>query len=400
MSFWQRIIEAVSGEGGRPTTQRDDDEWRNSSLYAFVDLEVGINDKAIHDIGALRWDGATMHTTNKTKVLDFIKEAHYLCGHNIIHHDAKYLFGHNQTQWALVDTLYMSPLLFPEKPYHRLVKDDKLVSEQVNNPVSDCQKACDLLMDEVERWHSFTENKRMIMTSLLAGIPEFSGFLNFVDAKAGKRELLTDAIHKEYKGRICEHADMADIIAQQPVELAYALALIDTTDYRSITPPWVLHHYPCVEEVVRKLRHARCKQGCDYCRRQLDIHANLKNFFGYDQFRSYEGEPLQENAVRAAAEGLSLLAIFPTGGGKSLTFQLPALMEGRSVHGLTVVISPLQSLMKDQVDKLAERGITDAVTINGLLNPIERTNAIQRVMQGDASLLYIAPERLRSKTIE
>ena len=400
MSFWHRIIEAVSGEGGRPTTQRDDDEWRNSSLYAFVDLEVGINDKAIHDIGALRWDGATMHTTNKTKVLDFIKDAHYLCGHNIIHHDAKYLFGHNQTQWALVDTLYMSPLLFPEKPYHRLVKDDKLVSEQVNNPVSDCQKACDLLMDEVERWHSFTENKRMIMTSLLAGIPEFSGFLNFVNAKAGKRELLTNAIRKEYKGRICEHADMADIIAQQPVELAYALALIDTTDYRSITPPWVLHHYPGVEEVVRKLRHARCKQGCDYCRRQLDIHANLKNFFGYDQFRSYEGEPLQENAVRAAAEGLSLLAIFPTGGGKSLTFQLPALMEGRSVHGLTVVISPLQSLMKDQVDKLAERGITDAVTINGLLNPIERTNAIQRVMQGDASLLYIAPEMLRSKTIE
>ena len=89
MSFWHRILEAVSGEGGRPTTQRDDDEWRNSSLYAFVDLEVGINDKAIHDIGALRWDGATMHTTNKTKVLDFIKDAHYLCGHNIIHHDAK-----------------------------------------------------------------------------------------------------------------------------------------------------------------------------------------------------------------------------------------------------------------------------------------------------------------------
>lgn len=75
-------------------------------------------------------------------------------------------------------------------------------------------------------------------------------------------------------------------------------------------------------------------------------------------------------------------------------------MEGRSVHGLTVVISPLQSLMKDQVDNLAERGITDAVTINGLLDPISRSLAIQRVLDGDASLLYIAPEMLRSKTIE
>ena len=93
---------------------------------------------------------------------------------------------------------------------------------------------------------------------------------------------------------------------------------------------------------------------------------NLKTFFGYEQFRTYEGEPLQEQAAQAAVKGKSLLAIFPTGGGKSLTFQLPALMEGRSVHGLTIVISPLQSLMKDQVDNLADRGITDAVTINGL----------------------------------
>lgn len=123
-------------------------------------------------------------------------------------------------------------------------------------------------------------------------------------------------------------------------------------------------------------------------------------FYGYDKFRTYNGEPLQENAVKAAVDGKSLLAIFPTGGGKSLTFQLPALMSGRSVHGLTVVISPLQSLMKDQVDNLADRGITDAVTINGLLDPISRSLAIERVMNGDASLLYIAPEMLRSKTIE
>lgn len=75
-------------------------------------------------------------------------------------------------------------------------------------------------------------------------------------------------------------------------------------------------------------------------------------------------------------------------------------MDGRTVHGLTVVISPLQSLMKDQVDNLADRGFTDAVTINGLLDPISRSQAIEQVRSGDASLLYIAPEMLRSKTIE
>lgn len=133
---------------------------------------------------------------------------------------------------------------------------------------------------------------------------------------------------------------------------------------------------------------------------RLDVHYNLRRFFGYSEFRTYNGEPLQEQAARAAVSGRSLLAIFPTGGGKSLTFQLPALMEARATHSLTVVISPLQSLMKDQVDNLSERGITDAVTINGLLDPISRALAIERVQTGDASLLYIAPEMLRSKTIE
>ena len=208
-------------------------------------------------------------------------------------------------------------------------------------------------------------------------------------------------ISNEYRGRICQYADITAIIELYPVELAYALALIDTTDERSVTPGWVLHNYPGVEYVIGVLRQRHCQEpDCEYCNHFLDIHANLKAYFGYNEFRTYEGEPLQERAAKAAVEGRSLLAVFPTGGGKSLTFQLPALMAGRTVHGLTVVISPLQSLMKDQVDNLAERGITDAVTINGLLDPITRASAIERVQEGEASLLYIAPEMLRSKTIE
>lgn len=242
--------------------------------------------------------------------------------------------------------------------------------------------------------------KAVDFSTLLQDYDEFNGFLAFVNAKAGSKESLAELIRSEYRGKICEHADIENAINQYPCELAYALALIDTTDYRSITPAWVLHNYPNVENMVRMLRHVKCREGCSYCNNELDVHVNLKRFFGFDKFRTYDGEPLQENAVNAAVGHKSLLAIFPTGGGKSLTFQLPALMEGRSVHGLTVVISPLQSLMKDQVDNLAERGITDAVTINGLLDPISRSEAIQRVMNGDASLLYISPEMLRSKTIE
>ena len=395
MSFWSKFIETIGGEN-----HSQEEVSNDASRYAFVDVEVGLKDKRIHDIGILRWDGAKYHSADKRAAISFLEDVDFVCGHNVIHHDMKYLLGDEVQRWQLVDTLYVSPLLFPERPYHHLLKDDKLMNEQMNNPVNDCEKACDLLMDEIAKWKALPVAQRFIYATLLHDVMEFAGFLAMVDAEVCDETTLVEHIHTAYDGRICRHADLAAIIEQQPVELAFALALISTTERNSITPPWVLHNYPNVENVVHRLRHTRCAEGCDYCRKYLDAHYNLKYFFGYDQFRTYEGEPLQENAVKAAVDSKSLLAIFPTGGGKSLTFQLPALMEARSVHGITVVISPLQSLMKDQVDNLAERGITDAVTINGLLDPISRSLAIERVQSGDASLLYIAPEMLRSKTIE
>ena len=368
--------------------------------WAIIDVEVSMNDHKIHDIGALRYDGAIYHGCPKNEFLEFINNVDYLCGHNIINHDAKYLFGSESIKWILVDTLYLSPLLFPERPYHRLLKDDKLISDQMNNPVNDCEKAHDLLMDEISCWNELSERKRRILCSLLKNKNEFKGFLSMIGADSSVTNIPA-LIWNEYKGRICQYADIVALIEQYPCELAYALSLIDTSDERSITPGWVLHNYPGVEYVIDILRQRHCSEpDCEYCNKLLDLRNNLKAFFGYDDFRKYEGEPLQERAAQAAVDGKSLLAIFPTGGGKSLTFQLPALMAGRTVHGLTVVISPLQSLMKDQIDSLKERGITDAVTINGLLDPISRSLAIQQVQDGEASILYIAPEMLRSKTIE
>ena len=371
-----------------------------SKNIAFVDTEVGLKDHKIHDIGALRDDGATFHQASQTALNQFLQEGKvdYICGHNLIHHDAHYL----HLNGILIDTLYLSPLLFPKRPYHHLVKDDKLMSEQMNNPVNDCEKAKELLMDEIAAWNLLSENKRKIFTLLLQHEEEFRGFLMYVGT-IETDETTTDVselILSEYKNHICAHADIPALAAQSPCGLAYALALIGTDDYQSVTPGWVLHNYPEVEHFIYVLCHTQCADGCEYCNHMLDIHYNLKQLFGYDAFRTYDGEPLQEQASQAAVDGKSLLAIFPTGGGRSLTFQLPALMDGRTVHGLTVVISPLQSLMKDQVDNLADRGFTDAVTINGLLDPISRSLAIERVLSGDATLLYIAPEMLRSNTIE
>lgn len=394
MSIWNKIIDTITT--GNPLKKY---EGLDASHFAFIDTEVGVKDHRLHDIGAIRWDGAIFHKNDKDALIDFLKGIDYICGHNVIHHDINYLFGKKKFRWLSVDTLYISPLLFPERPYHRLLKDDKLQTDQINNPVNDCEKSRDLLMDEISQWKLLKKEKQIIFASLLKDRIEFYGFLSMVDAECDDNDL-PNIIRNTYSGKICQHADLELLIKEYPCELAYALALIDTSDHRSITPAWVLYNFPYVETVIKILRFTRCNEGCDYCNTTLDIHYSLKRFFGFDEFRTYEGEPLQENATKAAVEHKSLLAIFPTGGGKSLTFQLPALMSSESIHGLTVVISPLQSLMKDQVDNLAERGIAGAVTINGLLDPITRSHAIQRVIDGDASLLYIAPEMLRSNTIE
>ena len=113
----------------------------------------------------------------------------------------------------------------------------------MNNPVNDCKKANDLLLDEIACWNSLPKEKRILFASLLKGKKEFEGFLSIMNAEY-INERIPELINKLYVGKICQHTDLDMLIEQYPCGLAYALALIDTTDYRSITPGWVLYNYP------------------------------------------------------------------------------------------------------------------------------------------------------------
>ena len=371
-----------------------------SLVVAFIDTEVSPDGRKVYDFGAFIEPEEKFHAASKDEFAKFIRNAEYLCGHNILHHDLKFLADiPGLKRKKTIDTLYLSPLLFPRRPYHKLVKDEKLQVEEMNNPLNDSLKARDLFYDEISAFNNLSKELQSIYYKLLHKREEFEGFFDYIGFEEASTDL-AGLIQTQFKGLICDHADIPRLVSEHPTELAYALALIHCGDTFSITPPWVLHQFPAVEHILKVLCNTPCHQPCSYCDERLDIHKNLQSVFGYKEFRTFDGEPMQEKAVQAAADGKSLLTIFPTGGGKSLTFQLPAIMAGRNEHGLTVVISPLQSLMKDQVDNLADKGITEAVTINGLLDPISRTNAFERVADGSASILYIAPEMLRSKTLE
>jgi ATP-dependent DNA helicase RecQ len=114
-----------------------------------------------------------------------------------------------------------------------------------------------------------------------------------------------------------------------------------------------------------------------------DARAVLRARFGFDQFR-----PGQERAVSAVLEGRDTLVVLPTGGGKSVCYQVPAML----LPGLTVVVSPLISLMKDQVDALTARGMP-ATFVNSTLTSAEVSERMTRVAKGQVKLLYVAPER-------
>ena len=113
------------------------------SLWRCLDLEASAEDGKIRDIGALREDGAVFHGSSVRELFHFLQGTEILCGHNILHHDLKLLQEQAGVRWqgAVIDTLYLSPLLFPRHPYHALLKDDKLQTEELNNPVNDCRKA-------------------------------------------------------------------------------------------------------------------------------------------------------------------------------------------------------------------------------------------------------------------
>ena len=122
----------------------------------------------------------------------------------------------------------------------------------------------------------------------------------------------------------------------------------------------------------------------------MTAQETLKEYWGYDSFR-----PKQEEIVDAALEGRDVLAILPTGGGKSVCFQVPGMMK----DGIAIVVTPLIALMKDQVQNLTDRGIR-ALCINAGMGRREVDNALNNALYGDFKFLYVSPERLGTRLFQ
>lgn len=377
----------------------------------FLDLEIDSKTEELQAYGLVFGDekaqGRNIYLLNK-----LIVQAPIICGHNLICFDLPYLQKipglQLQDDFLTIDTLLLSVLLRPDQKRHKLEKDYLLSLSAKNDPLLDALNCKDLFHDLIHCFEDLSADRQSIFLSLLRNQGGFDGFWKLVGERVPRLEqdLIADAIRKTFEGKLCTTVDLGKIITGGPIELAMVLSILDGKSPQLFTPSWLLHQYPRVSRVFTLLRNTSCRNPeCEYCNKVLNHKLQLKTIFGYDNFRRFEGDlpneaPLQERAVIAALQDESFIVLFPTGGGKSITFQLPALMRGISSNTLTVVISPLVSLMKDQVDNLKfKHDVVNSALLNGLLSPLERQETFDKVADGTVNLLFIAPESLRSNAI-
>ena len=387
-----------------------------------VDLEVAKKTGRIHAFAGIRPDtdasvifpGTRRSLGQALADLDDLADgADFLLGHNLIKFDHPHLQATNSNLRLLhlpqVDTLWLNPLAFPRNPYHHLVKhyqDAQLKRERLNDPEQDARLALRAFSNQQEELLK-ADLDLLAAWHWLTGQPAGSGFDLFFESlrrlprpsDAEARE----AIQACLRGAACRtHARHAVTAADQHGwAFAYALAWLSVSGGNSVMPPWVRHQFPEAGLLVRRLRDRACRDGgCDWCRERHDARRELKRLFGFDSFRSkpadQDGRPYQESIVDSSMEGRHVLGILPTGTGKSLCYQVPALSRYDKTGAVTVVISPLVALMADQVAGLEAHGITSCVTINGMLSMPERADALEKLRLGDAAIVLVSPEQLRS----
>ena len=393
-----------------------------------LSLDLEVNRKGcIRAFGAVRSDtGEAVSGSGSrqelTRLDGFAEGVDFLLGHNLIAFDIPHLKAAMPRLGLLklpqVDTLRLSPLAFPRNPYHHLVKhyqDGGLKRGQINDPELDARIALEVFGDQCQALQEAQHHQPELLAAWhWLSTPRPQGVdraLDVLFSRLRSAPRPTDdegqrAIGAFLKGRACisQGREVVNGARQLGWSLSYGLAWLSVAGGNSVMPPWVRHQFPEAGRLVRRLRDRACTDpACDWCREHHDARKALKRWFGFDKFRSQptdeRGYPLQQAIVEAAMAGGHGLGILPTGTGKSLCYQLPALSRYDKTGALTVVISPLVALMADQVAGLEDSGIGSCFAINGLLSMPERADVLDKIRLGDAAVLLISPEQLRSRSL-
>ncbi len=384
----------------------------------FLDLEpYDSNGEKVREIGVVVGDYQQKAGSSKALV-DRIQPYHptILCGHNLRKFDYPFL---EKTAFlplihdiSIVDTLELSLLLFSEETLHKLPKSYKEKDpSSTNDPLQDAIVTKTLLIKIIERFYELPNTLQVIYVSLLGDKVEFKpffGLLNPFPKAITEIKDLHESIKRELGKKIESDENLLHLISDSPIELAYIISVLsgDIKEIKSF-PPKLFHDFPSIQERLNSITFNTEKEI-------LNLEQSANKFFGFDSFREFPvlrsrtdifelNEAIsQREIVESTLRGEDILTVLPTGGGKTFTFWLPALMKAKKTRAMTVVISPLQALMKDHIFNFNKKlsGIASAEALSGYLTMPHRRDIIQRITNGSVDILYLAPESLRSRNIE
>lgn len=378
----------------------------------FLDIEA-TKEKKIQELGIVHLE-SHLKTSSMLEIKEFIKDidTNFISGHNFIRFDLGILketsLYSGIKEYIIIDTLALSLLLFNEKTHHNLQKNYKSEDAFENDPIEDSKLTRKLFKKLEERFLSLDKDTQNIFYSLLRDEEYFSGFFKYLEIIQKNNfyylhnDTLTQKIIQIHKKLILNTRVLSKIIKSNPIELAYILALISSHIEIKSHPPKILYDYPEIVDIQKQLCF-------DLEKEDRELSSFSKEVFGFGTFRDFlklnstilDASPIsQRDIIMASLKDESFLTVLPTGGGKTFTFWLPAIIKSKSYKSLTVVISPLQALIEDHI-KSFNKNVANykAVAISGFMSPLERAEAVQQTINGEADILYIAPESLRSNMI-
>ena len=332
-------------------------------------------------------------------IVNILHNAKYVGGHNILQFDLPWLAVFTGAYATLnfiksnktIDTLILSSLIIPHRPSHALLKIYKAKSLTTNNPCYDALESYQLYLELCNYWENFTHPQ--IVKWIQQKNPQWGFLPNSTTTKSYSPYITlikNGDVTKlfEYIDRILDDEEKEWVGA-----IAFAHWLLHLDEPSCRRPAWLIDisEYGAGFIAAEKIFWANQQFQI------IDFNSESRDIFGYSL---REG---QEKIIQTLAQGESVpVGLLPTGGGKSLTFQLPAFVLSRYRRELTVVISPLKALMEDQVlslQQLQPWGSRAACLISGQ-NTEEQQRILEEIWQGNIDLLYVSPERLRTHSIQ
>lgn len=385
----------------------------STNNITFIDLEVDSKSKEVYEIAIKYQEYNIKKHIQSQKIsineileyLDYIEKAGFICGHNFINFDAKF-FDEGLINRPIIDTFYLSMLLAPTKCSHRLNKPYKIDTDAINDPQEDNKNTKILFIALNDIFLNLDNDLRQVLLFLLQNSEYYNGYFEFLKGfNVEKQNFSDDEIYNFLKDKykiMPKKDEFMQIWRELGSDtLAFCVAFLEFKAENSVLSPAIVYNFPNTPKFIKKLLWDEKSEI-----KKVDEFST--QVFGYAPNREFDksnsaivgtSEKLsQRDIVISALMDDSFIAVLPTGGGKTLTFQLPALIKSAIYKPLTIVISPLQALMKNHVETFKGENF-QVKAISGYLNIHERAEILQGVKNGEVDILYLSPESLRSNSI-